>query len=258
MMISGFHLGAGAERGVVVLNHGFTGSPWDLEPVGRILHEAGYEVICRRLPGHGFPEEAEENTWQAWLAEAQSALDEAVSVAAGRPIAVAGLSMGALLTLRLARDNAAKIRAISTFAPAVELSTFNRFGIGLLSALTSIGLGSMELPKGGVDTQDPDVRRNHPGSNPFPWSAYGSFGELRVETRALVGEVETPLLILHGELDGTCPVAGSAWLEQSVGSADVSRVVLERSGHVITRDIQLDELREALLAFFDRTLGASA
>ena len=258
MTISGFHLGAGAARGIVVLNHGFTGSPWDMEPVGALLEDAGYEVICRRLPGHGFPEGPENNSWQGWLGEAQGAVDEAVRLAQGRPIAVAGLSMGALLTLRLARDNAESIRAISTFAPAVEVSSFNRFGIGLLSLLTSLGLGSMELPKRGMDSQDPEVRENNPGSNPFPWSAYKSFGELRIATRAMVAEVKTPLLILHGLLDTTCPIEGSAWLEQSVGSADVSRVVLDRSGHVITRDIQLEELGAALLPFLERTLGTPA
>ncbi|MFP6664063.1 MAG: alpha/beta fold hydrolase [Deltaproteobacteria bacterium] len=256
--VPGFCLGEGGERGVVVLVHGFTGSPWDLLPVGELLAEAGYEVSCRRLPGHGFPQVAEDNAWPAWLAEAQAGLDAAIESAAGRRVAVAGLSMGALLTLQLARANADSIHAIANFAPAVELSTFNRLGIGLMGAFAAVGLGAIELPKGGVDSQDPEVQKQHPGSNPFPFAAFGSFGQLREQTRAMVGEVSTPLLILHGALDGTCPVAGSAWLAQAVGSSDVSRHILERSGHVITRDIQIDELGEKLVAFLGRTLAGPA
>jgi carboxylesterase len=252
----GFHMGEGGERGVVSLVHGFTGSPWDLLPVGEILADAGYEVACRRLPGHGFPPLREDNTWPAWLAEAQAGLDQAIESAGERRVAVVGLSMGALLTLQLARANADRIHAISTFAPAVELSFVNRFGIGLFTALSAVGLGSLELPKGGIDTQDPEVQKVHPGSNPFPFTAFCSFGQLRKQTRAMVGEVSTPLLILHGQLDGTCPVAGSAWLEESIGSSDVTRHILDRSGHVISRDIQLDELGEKLLAFLARTLEA--
>ncbi|MEO2167426.1 MAG: alpha/beta fold hydrolase [bacterium] len=256
--VPGFLLGEGGERGVVSLVHGFTGSPWDLLPVGELLADAGYEVSCRRLPGHGFPQGAEDNAWPAWLAEGQAGLDAAIESAAGRRVAVAGLSMGALLTLQLARSNAERIHAISTLAPAVELSIFNRLGIGLCKALSAVGLGGFEMPKGGVDTEDPEVQKMHPGSNPFPFTAFGSFGQLRTQTRAMVGEVRTPLLILHGKLDSTCPVAGSSWLEQSVGSSDVSRHILERSGHVISRDIQLDELGEKLVAFFGRTLAAPA
>ena len=254
-MIDGFHLGQGGSAGVVSLVHGFTGSPWDLEPVGRFLAEAGYEVHCRRLPGHGFPEGSEDNRWESWFAEAQEGLDAAIDGAGDRPIVVAGLSMGALITLQLARCHADRIRAIATFAPAVEVSTFNRLGLGLLSTLTYLGFGNAKLPKGGIDTTDEEVRDAHPGSNSFPFSAYESFRDLRLRTRAVVGEVTLPTLILHGALDTTCPVAGSAWLESAIGAEDVTRVILDRSAHVITRDVQLEELRHELLAFLARTLA---
>ena len=82
-MIEGFHLGAGGPVGQVCLMHGFTGSPWDLIPVGEILAGQGFEVHCPRLPGHGFPDQQEENAWPAWLARGQSCLDEAVAEAYG-------------------------------------------------------------------------------------------------------------------------------------------------------------------------------
>jgi len=38
---------------VVVLVHGFTGSPWELEPLVDALAGAGYAVRAPLLPGHG-------------------------------------------------------------------------------------------------------------------------------------------------------------------------------------------------------------
>ena len=257
-MIEGFHLGAGGTAGQVCLMHGFTGSPWDLIPVGERLAAGGFEVHCPRLPGHGFPDQAEENCWEAWLARGQSCLDAAVDRADGRPVIVAGLSMGALLTLQLAYANAGRIDAIATFAPAVEVSTFNRFGIWVLGNLSRVGLGALEMPKGASDAQDQESQEENPGSNPFPFSAYRSFGELRVRTRAIVGEVRTPTLILHGALDATCPVAGSAWLEQALGATDVERHILPRSGHVITRDLEVAEVGSHLLDFLRTRLKTNA
>lgn len=254
-MIEGFHLGVGGGAGQVCLMHGFTGSPWDLIPVGEALAANGFEVDCPRLPGHGFPDRPEENSWPAWLARGQSCLDEAVGRAGGRPVVVAGLSMGALLTLQLARGNPGSIAAIATFAPAVEVSSFNRFGIWLLGNLSRVGLGAIEMPKGASDAQDEDAQEQNPGSNPFPFSAYQSFGELRMRTRAIVGEVMAPTLILHGALDATCPVAGSAWLEASLGSSDVERHILPRSGHVITRDLEVAEVGSRLLGFLSSRLS---
>lgn len=254
-MIEGFHLGAGGNAGQVCLMHGFTGSPWDLIPVGEALAAGGFEVDCPRLPGHGFPDHPEENCWPAWLARGQACLDDAVNRADGRPVVVAGLSMGALLTLQLARANPESIAAIATFAPAVEVSNFNRFGIWLLGNLSRFGLGALEMPKGGSDAQDKEAQAENPGSNPFSFSAYRSFGELRVRTRAIVGEVRAPTLILHGALDATCPLAGSAWLEQSLGAADVERHILPRSGHVITRDLEAAEVGSRLLDFLRTRLA---
>jgi len=248
-MIEGFHLGAGGKAGQVCLMHGFTGSPWDLIPVGEILAANGFEVRCPRLPGHGFPEMPEDNCWPAWLGRGQACVDEALATAEGRPVVVAGLSMGALLTLQLAVANPDRVAAIATFAPAVEVSTFNRFGIWLLGGLSRIGLGSLEMPKGASDAQDAEAQADNPGSNPFPFSAYRSFGELRTRTRALVDRVQVPTLILHGALDETCPVEGSAWLENALGSTDVERHILARSGHVITRDLEVDQVRPRLDTF---------
>ena len=41
------------ERGACLLIHGFTGTPWDVRPLGEALSRAGIAVHGVRLPGHG-------------------------------------------------------------------------------------------------------------------------------------------------------------------------------------------------------------
>ena len=92
-----FALGEGTEA--CLLLHGFTGSPWEMRPLGEALAARGYHVRCPLLPGHGGTPEAlvhvGERDWQeAVEAEATRAL------AGHRRLYVAGLSVGALLGVR--------------------------------------------------------------------------------------------------------------------------------------------------------------
>jgi alpha-beta hydrolase superfamily lysophospholipase len=41
------------DRGACLLIHGFTGTPWDVRPLGEALSAAGISVQAPRLPGHG-------------------------------------------------------------------------------------------------------------------------------------------------------------------------------------------------------------
>src|SRR5688500_7219834 len=93
-----FELGQGDDA--CLLLHGFTGSPWDLRPLGEALAARGLYVKAPRLPGHGTtPEALLTVTHCHWEEAAQEAL---WTLRNRRRVFVAGLSMGALLSLRLA------------------------------------------------------------------------------------------------------------------------------------------------------------
>ena len=91
---------AGSSTGVVVL-HGFTGNPSSVRHLATAIAEAGYDVEMPRLPGHGTTvEDMMTTSWDDWFATALEATD-AVAARCDK-VVVAGLSMGGLLTLRLA------------------------------------------------------------------------------------------------------------------------------------------------------------
>ena len=45
-------------RAAVLLLHGFTGSPWEVRPLGESLAARGFHVLAPQLPGHGTTPEA--------------------------------------------------------------------------------------------------------------------------------------------------------------------------------------------------------
>src|SRR4051812_37684120 len=89
--------GAGPVRGAVLLLHGFTGSPWEVRPLGESLAARGYHAFAPRLPGHGTsPEAMLYVTHLDWEREAERALH---ALQRFERVFVAGLSMGSLLAL---------------------------------------------------------------------------------------------------------------------------------------------------------------
>ncbi|MFP5379584.1 MAG: alpha/beta fold hydrolase, partial [Vicinamibacteria bacterium] len=85
-----------------LLLHGLTGTPADLDPLASALRAAGFVVEAPLLPGHGgAPDLLAPVTRGAWREAADDALSR-LRDTTGRPVAVLGTSMGALLATELA------------------------------------------------------------------------------------------------------------------------------------------------------------
>ncbi|HWU87850.1 MAG TPA: alpha/beta fold hydrolase, partial [Kofleriaceae bacterium] len=80
----------------VVLVHGFTGTPFEIRPLGELLHRDGFTVHAPLLPGHGTSiDDLDRTTWRDWADAVERAAD-----AMGRRcarVAVVGQSLGGLL-----------------------------------------------------------------------------------------------------------------------------------------------------------------
>ena len=90
--------GAGA---VVLLVHGFTGTPWEMRPLAEYLADAGIASLAVRLPGHGTsPRDLARCRWEDWHA---AVLKGYRAVEGNFPsIYGMGMSTGCLLLLHMA------------------------------------------------------------------------------------------------------------------------------------------------------------
>jgi esterase/lipase len=103
-------------RDGVLLVHGSTGTPDDLQALAQHLHTGGYNVYCMRLPGHGVPgAPAEGGSWQACRAEVQARYRLLSDCC--KNVFVVGYSFGATLTLQL--DVQPRPRGLVLLAPAL-------------------------------------------------------------------------------------------------------------------------------------------
>ncbi|MBE9179847.1 alpha/beta fold hydrolase [Oculatella sp. LEGE 06141] len=112
---------------VCLFFHGFTAGPYQFDPIGKALFQAGYNVLVPRMPGHGqagewgrnnpppLPEQAEiyQKFALQWLQVAQ---------ALGTKVVVGGLSGGGTLATWLAFQRPQQIDRTLAFAPYLSSS----------------------------------------------------------------------------------------------------------------------------------------
>jgi carboxylesterase len=253
-----FSFGQG-DRGVLLL-HGFTGSPFEMRLLGEELARRGFAVEGPLLAGHGAPtRDMRRAGWRDWLRTASEALDRLRTRVEHRPVAIAGLSMGALLTLELARTRPDEIAAIACLAPAFwlrpEAEAFSR-----LAARVPL-LRNVALPKlAGSDIRDRAMKRRNEiaqGRAGMPLPSLASLIELQHHLRNRLDEVRAPTLLMHSEDDHTVPIACMDAVAHRLTNAPVRPLRLKGPYHVITLDVGKERVFAAVAEHFETHLRMS-
>ena len=218
---------AGDGKHGVLLCHGFTGSPAAIRPWAQYLAGQGYAVRVPRLPGHGTSwQEMNTTTWQQWYGEVDQALTELRS--ACEWTAVAGLSMGGALALRLAENRPDEVGALVLVNPAVGLKRFDLKLLPLLRRLTpSLGGISNDIAKAGQDEVAYDR---------VPLHALAQQLQLWQDVRYYLARVHAPLLYLRSKVDHVVDGLSQRVILDGVSSPVREFVQLENSYHVATLD----------------------
>ncbi|KAA1423503.1 alpha/beta fold hydrolase [Mumia zhuanghuii] len=238
----------GGPTGVLLL-HGFTGSPASMTPWGAALAEQGYTVRVPRLPGHGTTwREMNATRWEDWYAEADRALTELRSRC--DHVAVAGLSMGGALTLRLAEQRPADVDAVVLVNPAVNLVDRRLAALPVLRHLVP------SLPGIGNDIKKPGVEES--GYDRTPLHALWSQTRLWADVRANLHRVSQPLLLFRSTDDHVVDPSSARIILAGVSSAVAIETILHDSYHVATIDHDAERIWTESAEFIARhTAGSS-
>jgi carboxylesterase len=237
---------SGRAPGVVAF-HGFGGTTREVELAATVAAELGLSVRARNLPGHGSHAlDLAKTRFADWLAGAEGVYQE---LASSGPLIAVGISMGSLLAAKLAIEHPERVRGLVMLANAAWLSPPLSFALRVGAWLR---LPDFLMRKGGSDIADPDARRSQISYTADPVHAAM---DLERSARALhegLAQVRCPTLILHGALDRVCPVANAWRVANLLGTSDVRVVILPRSHHIITRDVERDDVARELRAFYTR------
>ncbi len=230
----------GGLTGCLVI-HGFTGAPFEVRGLGEYLARQGYTVLGPRLAGHATqPEDMLRSRWGDWAASVEDGWH--LLRGTTERIFVVGLSMGGVLALRAsAHFPVAGTVAMST---PYELPPDPR-----LRLLKFLWRFMPYAAKEGSDWQNPQAEENHIAYPKYPTRSLLELKKLLAEMRAALPNLRKPVLLMHSRKDGGVAPENMPKIYAQVGSAEKDMVWLEKSGHVVTRDVEKEIVFRAVDEF---------
>ncbi len=253
------HVEVHGDGPVLVLGHGFGGSARNFRPQLRALRDR-YRVAVFDARGHarsGAPGQADAYRPECFVADVGRVLDRA-GAAGG---IVGGLSMGAAVALRFAREHPARVRGL-------VLASFPDAGGGLAGvarefadSLDREGLESAGArfvwgdPRAAESPDAPLIRQGFLEHSPEAL-AHTLRGLIALQPPAArlaaeLGEFEIPVLLIAGERD-TASLAASRALDAALPNSRL--VVVAGAGHVVNL-VRPREFNAALLEFLEANAG---
>ncbi|HXH94181.1 MAG TPA: alpha/beta fold hydrolase [Thermoanaerobaculia bacterium] len=254
----------------VLLVHGITGAPAEMKPLARKLTASGFTVSCPQLAGHcSSLTSLKQTQWRDWYRSLETALftlrDQCDTVF------VSGLSMGALLALRLAARHPELISGVATLSATFFYDGWNvprlrqKYLLPLLiySPLRFFLSYHEPSPYGIKDDRIRNVidavYQSKTRAMPEKWG-YSEFPGVTIrETFRLIKAVKrdlpvitAPLLIVHATEDDMASLENARFLASEVSSSSVETFYVDDTYHVLTLDKRRDDVAARVAEFFTR------
>jgi carboxylesterase len=224
----------------VMLIHGFPGSPVEMRLIGNYLHSGDLTVLGPLLPGHGTsPEDLNRRIFPEWVKHVERALYRLQDMC--ELVFVAGLSLGSLLTLKLAIGH--ELPGIVAIAPPFGINGWRRRLLPLFKHFVP------EISRPKDYYADPQAESRLWCYDTLPTKAADQVLKLMDEVSKSLSQVSAPILIIYSTGDPLAHSEGSLFLYDSVGSTDKELIQLRESGHAITVDKEWEIAAECIYKF---------
>lgn len=226
----------------VLLLHGFTGHTADVRMLGRFLEKKGYTSHAPIYRGHGAPpEELIKSNPDQWWEDVNLALNHLKELGYDE-IAVAGLSLGGVLGLKLAYSTQLK-GIISMCAPM-----FFDNETQLTQGFELFAKEYKQLERKDEKTIEREVATVMEEST----EVFSLLKETIEEVKNNVDTIYTPTFVVQARNDKMINTESANYIYDHV-EADLKDIKwYEESGHVITLDKQKDELHEDIYQFLEK------
>jgi carboxylesterase len=242
-------LHAGGPVGCLVI-HGFTGAPAEMRWFGGQLAQAGYSVVGVRLFAHATqPEDMFRARARDWVATVEDGYHLLRGLS--EQVVVMGLSLGGILSLHFAsRFDVRGVVAMSV--PYVLMAPWVKRIRPLLPAVSHF---VPFMDKGAPDWRDPRLADDHLEYPRHPVRAAAALVDLHAEMLRRLPLITAPVLMIASQGDATAPPWHTQTIFDRLRTADKQIVLVENSGHVITRDLERRRVVDSAAAFVRRVTG---
>ncbi|WLD92883.1 carboxylesterase [Alkalihalobacillus sp. AL-G] len=230
----------GGSRGVLLL-HGFTGSSADVRMLGRFLQKQGYSCLAPQYKGHGVPPEELVHTGpEDWWEDVLNGYNE-LKEKGYEEIAVAGLSLGGVFSLKLGYTNT--VKGIVPMCAPMHIKSEEVMYEGVLEYAREYKKREQK-PEDQVESEMDEFKKT-------PMNTLKALRELIADVRSNIDMIYTPTFIVQARHDEMINTDSANIIYEAIESDEKDLKWYENSTHVITLDKEKDKLHEDVLQFLN-------
>ncbi|WP_035722931.1 alpha/beta hydrolase [Gracilibacillus boraciitolerans] len=234
-----FMFKGGDDRAVLLL-HGFTGHSADVRMLGRYLNGKGYTCYAPIYRGHGkSPEDLIGATADQWWEDVQYAY-KYLQEKGYQKIAVAGLSLGGVLGLKLACNN--PIKGVVTMSSPMFFDNEEQLTVGFRQFAKEY----KQLEKKEEDIIEQEVTDLLNESKELFQQIERSITDVKENVDMLY----TPILVLQASKDQMINPESANYIYEHVASNNKQLIWYKNAGHALTFSNVKDQVQEDIEEFF--------
>lgn len=231
----------GGKQGLLLI-HGFTGSTAEMKPMGTYFQEQGFTVCAPLLAGHGTnPEDMLQTGWKDWWKSAVDGYKKLHNYGCEQ-IFVAGLSMGGVLALRMAREFS--VAGVIAMAAPMSFKNWKAHFAWMLHPFVPYQIRS--------ETKEPHIEEAILPYDRTPVKCVASLRRLINEVRGRLNEVIIPTLVIQGGKDETIYPTDANIILERLGSEDKRLIWYPNASHIIVLDHDREQMFAEILEFIKR------
>lgn len=212
----------------ILLIHGYTGYPGELESLVDGLFRAGHTVCVPRLPGHGTDRADFLRTGaDDWIRRARDAYIE-LAAEYGK-VRVVGHSMGGAIAAILAADYAPD--SIALLAPAVELRDWRIRLTPVISLFAPVI--RLDAPPSAEDAEGERLRLHREYRSDQLTGPAAQLLRVMRAARAALPRIRSRILVLTGEFDAAVPASAALRVKAAAAAAaEIRHETIAGAGHL--------------------------
>jgi len=251
----------------VLLIHGLTGSPFEMKYLARKLNKAGFAIKGPCLKGHCTTlKNLSKTTWEDWYGSVRESFIEMKK--SSDSVSVAGLCMGAVLSLHLSYEFGPEVSAVSLISTTLFYDGWSlpwyKFLLPIAyyfpmryiysySETEPYGIKNKALRERIVSLMNNDSI----AYTKTPAASIHELFKLANQVKKQLPAITTPALILHSNEDDLTSLKNPDYVEENIGSKVVRKIILDDSYHMMTIDNQKDRVAEETIRFFREQISPS-
>ncbi len=230
-----------AGKRAVLLLHGFTGSTADVRMLGRFLEKKGYTSHAPQYKGHGVPPEELVHTgpsdWWQDVVEGYEFLKEK----GYNEIAVAGLSLGGVFSLKLGYT--VPVKGIVPMCAPMFIKSEEVMYNGVVDY-------AKEYKRFEGKTED-QIEKEIEAFKETPMGTLTALQNLIADVKQNIEMIYAPTFVVQARNDHMINTDSANIIYNEIESDDKDLKWYEESGHVITLDKEKEQLHEDVLSFLE-------